>query len=220
MDWKRARSTEQIESRKQEILDAAYRLFEETEYDHITLNGIARELQISKPSIYRYFSSREEIFLDIYGQEYERFTKELIEVLMKLSTDPLPTEVSLIWVKVYRNHPKLLKLMPYLGVALERNSSESSLKSFKATNIDLQEQLAKQLTVLYPTLTIQDGFYIQYYVFLIASSLWTLSNPTEPMQQILRGYQHLNIDYSFDHVLSQGIEVHINDFLQKKQKDA
>ncbi|QSF45391.1 TetR/AcrR family transcriptional regulator [Paenibacillus tianjinensis] len=217
MDWKRARSTEQIESRKQEILDAAYRLFEETEYDHITLNGIARELQISKPSIYRYFSSREEIFLDIYGQEYERFTKELIGELMQLSTDPLPTEVSFIWVKVYQNHPKLLKLMPYLGVALERNSSEPSLKSFKATNIDLQEQLAKQLTVLYPTLTIQDGFYIQYYVFLIASSLWTLSNPTEPMQQILRGYQHLNIDYSFNHVLSQGIEVHINNFIQKKQ---
>ncbi|AIQ62585.1 hypothetical protein PSTEL_05185 [Paenibacillus stellifer] len=220
MDWKRARSTEQIESRKQEILDVAYRLFEETEYDHITLNGISRELQISKPSIYRYFSSREEIFLDIYGQEYEHFTKQLIEALMELRSDPLPTEVSLIWVRIYRNHPKLLKLMPYLGIALEKNSSESSLRSFKAANIGLQEQLAKQLTVLYPILTIQDGFYIQYYVFLIASSLWTLSNPTEPLQKILGDYQHLNIDYSFNYVLTQGIEAHINDSLQKKQKDA
>ncbi|MDQ0193570.1 TetR family transcriptional regulator [Paenibacillus wynnii] len=220
MDWKRARSTEQIESRKQEILDAAYKLFEENEYNNITLNAIARELQISKPSIYRYFSSREEIFLDIYGQEYECFHKELIEALTKLSIHPIPMEVSTLWVKVYRNHPHLLKLMPFLGIALERNSSEPSLRSFKATNIDLQQRLAIQLTILYPNLTMQDGFYIQYYAFLTASSLWPLSNPTDTMHQVLSGFEHLNIDYSFNHVLSQGIEAHIKDFLNKRRKDA
>ncbi|NPC94696.1 TetR/AcrR family transcriptional regulator [Bacillus sp. WMMC1349] len=213
MTWRRARSKEQIEFRKKEILDAAYQLFEKKEYESISLNSIARELQISKPSIYRYFSSREEIFLDIYSHVFELFYENLIEEFSTFSMNPMPEHVGNCWVKVYLNHEKLLNLMPLLGIALEKNSSESFLRTFKEKNIQLQQNIAGKIVELYPKLTIQAGFYIQYYAFLLASSHWSLTNTDQVMENILSEYRYMNINYSFEYVVSRGIEAHIKGFI-------
>ena len=62
MGWERARQPEQKAVRRKAILDAARSLFTDSGYDEISLNGIARSAGINKANVYRYFSSREEIF--------------------------------------------------------------------------------------------------------------------------------------------------------------
>jgi len=69
VNWERARRPEQTAARRKEILNAAKALFAELEYEEISLNAIAREAGFSKPNVYRYFSTREEIFLAIFEEE-------------------------------------------------------------------------------------------------------------------------------------------------------
>ncbi|WP_083776759.1 TetR/AcrR family transcriptional regulator [Acaryochloris marina] len=59
------------------MLEAAQSLFSELAYEEIGLNRIAREVGISKAKIYRYFSTREEIFLVIYEAEQIKSDFEL-----------------------------------------------------------------------------------------------------------------------------------------------
>ena len=71
MSWQRARTPEQIEQRRCAILTAAAELFESEGLDNVSLNGIARHAGVSKANIYRYFETREAIYLHLVREQFE-----------------------------------------------------------------------------------------------------------------------------------------------------
>lgn len=50
--------------RKQIILDAASRLFAAKPYGQVQMADVAREAHVAKPTLYRYFGTKEELFLE------------------------------------------------------------------------------------------------------------------------------------------------------------
>nr|WP_243686751.1 helix-turn-helix domain-containing protein [Methanobacterium formicicum] len=50
------------EQRRNDILKAAEKLFLSREYDNVSMNDIAREVELSKATIYLYFENKEELF--------------------------------------------------------------------------------------------------------------------------------------------------------------
>src|SRR5579871_1753669 len=61
--FERARRPQQIEQRREDLLSAALKLFKRDGLDNVSLNDIAREVGVAKSNIYRYFDSREHIYL-------------------------------------------------------------------------------------------------------------------------------------------------------------
>ena len=55
------RIVKEAEERRNEILDAAERLFSGKGYNHTTINHILDEVQIAKGTFYYYFKSKEEV---------------------------------------------------------------------------------------------------------------------------------------------------------------
>jgi AcrR family transcriptional regulator len=50
--------------RRSRIIDAALRLFAETAYDSVQMDDLARAAGVAKPTLYRYFATKEELFLE------------------------------------------------------------------------------------------------------------------------------------------------------------
>lgn len=73
----RARTDEDIAARKKEILDVTAKLLKKYEYEDLTLAIIADKLSISRPSLYNYYKTKEEIYLDLMRREYLSWAKEL-----------------------------------------------------------------------------------------------------------------------------------------------
>ncbi|MDD4850092.1 MAG: TetR/AcrR family transcriptional regulator [Gemmiger sp.] len=71
------RITKDPETRRQEIVDAAIRLFIEKGYEQTTMQDITKSIQVSSGLCYRYFKSKEEIYqaaLETYvNQGVEQF---------------------------------------------------------------------------------------------------------------------------------------------------
>jgi AcrR family transcriptional regulator len=57
--------------RRQAILDAARELLLEVGYDAVSIEGIAARADLTKPTVYAYFESREEILLAAYLQVFD-----------------------------------------------------------------------------------------------------------------------------------------------------
>jgi len=66
-----SRRTRRIHRRKLDILKVAARLFAERGYERTTLDMIADELGLSKPSLYYYVKSKEEILADIFQEIFQ-----------------------------------------------------------------------------------------------------------------------------------------------------
>ena len=65
MDFKRARNKNNKAKRWNEIIHSAIHLFEKKSYAEITIKDIAKDTSFTRANIYKYISTKEEIFLEI-----------------------------------------------------------------------------------------------------------------------------------------------------------
>lgn len=74
-------SPELTERRKNEILDACKKIYKIQGFYGVNIKEISTEISLTRPSIYNYFETKEEILLGLLSREYECWCKELEEVI-------------------------------------------------------------------------------------------------------------------------------------------
>ena len=116
--------------RKEEIITACEELYDKYNFKDITIKLISEQTTFSRPSIYNYFETKEEIFLALFQKEYEKWKVEVDEIREKndtLSKD----EFAMKLAKTIENKERLLKLLSMNMYDLEENSRLEKLVEFK-----------------------------------------------------------------------------------------
>jgi AcrR family transcriptional regulator len=73
--------------REQQMLDAAVKVFSRTGFYETSMDAVAREAEISKPMLYLYYGSKDELFAACVSREGQRFM-QTIEADLDLSLPP------------------------------------------------------------------------------------------------------------------------------------
>ncbi len=74
-------SPELTEKRKNEILDACEKIYKTQGFYGVNVKKISMEISLTRPSIYNYFETKEEILLGLLSREYEGWCEELEELI-------------------------------------------------------------------------------------------------------------------------------------------
>lgn len=69
------------EQRRQEILDAAVRLFHDKGFDETTVHDIARAAGVASGTVYLYFSSKEEILTELENETMRALQGRMMQIL-------------------------------------------------------------------------------------------------------------------------------------------
>lgn len=182
-DWQRARTEEQVEQRVREIQDAAARLFRTHPYEKVTLLRIAQELNFTRSNVYRYFTTKEEIFLSLYVSDMRRWSEDI----QREFTESLPIDVfAERWTEILCRQEQLLEIAPLLAVTLERNTSEIA---FRKTKIFLGELLVHLVGILRKVLPMLSDEQIVEFARtqqVLFSGAWPMSRLPERQKEILR----------------------------------
>ena len=72
---------ELIAGRREEIINACEKLYQTMSFKEITLKEIGNIVPFSRPTIYNYFQTKEEIFLALFEREYDRWNEDLAAIL-------------------------------------------------------------------------------------------------------------------------------------------
>jgi len=112
------------EQRKTEIIDAAERLFFSARYEDVSMDEIARRVELNKATLYLYFENKEALFATIVL----RGIRILEEKFRECSIRPVPgiVRVALMGQAYYRfsqEYPEYLRLIHFYGS--ERFSEEN-----------------------------------------------------------------------------------------------
>jgi AcrR family transcriptional regulator len=67
--------------RRQKILSAAAELFGANPYDSVQMRDVAARAEVGKPTLYRYFPSKEELFLEVFKSGLDRLDAEVAAIL-------------------------------------------------------------------------------------------------------------------------------------------
>ena len=119
-----------MEQRRNEIIDACEALYEEKGFHGITIKDISQKTSFSRPSIYNYFQTKEEIFLALYEREYDLWNKEL-ETILTAHEGLSRTELAELLARSLEKREQLLKLLAMNNYDMEANSRPELLVSFK-----------------------------------------------------------------------------------------
>ena len=119
-----------IAQRRDEIVAACEQLYQTMSFKDITLKEISGVTSFSRPTIYNYFQTKEEIFLALFEREYDRWNEDL-EKILSSDKDFSRTELAEHIAKSLERRKQLLKLLSMNNYDMEENSREELLASFK-----------------------------------------------------------------------------------------
>ncbi|MBQ3428311.1 MAG: TetR family transcriptional regulator [Mogibacterium sp.] len=71
---------ELIEKRKNEIVDACEKIYREKGFCGVTIKEISSETSFTRPAIYNYYETKDEILLDLLIREYEKWISDLEKI--------------------------------------------------------------------------------------------------------------------------------------------
>lgn len=197
MEWQRARSGEKKNERREAICNAALRLFKEKGYEGVSFNGIAVEAGFTKSNMYRYFSSREEIFLSIFSGMMEEWAADYGHRLKALEQGADVDVFVHAWFQSFFSRPRFLDLTPLLFLSLERNSSYEQLLVFKTMAKGLLYGVSLEVGRVYPELQGEKAFTFLNISFSVTSSFWAAETPNEALLKIYQqeAFQELRPDF-------------------------
>jgi AcrR family transcriptional regulator len=122
------------ERRRRKILDAAAQLFAEAPYAAVQVEEIARRAGIGKPTLYRYFPSKESLYTEVFDAALARLESELADAAA--STRP-PRD-------------QLAEMLVFLAAAFEQTRTLRVLDEEKPGHADRWRSLyrARRRTIL------------------------------------------------------------------------
>ena len=134
--------------REQEILAASTRLFSTDCWELVTVEQIAREADIAKGTLYKHFSSKEELYARLCLDFYQQLHDKIHQLDDKLSPAAALREIIMISFDHYLSHPAPARVSFYCERQdfKERLQEEtkaryvSSEKEFIETMSDLMER--------------------------------------------------------------------------------
>ena len=121
---------ELIAQRREEIINACEQLYRTMSFREITLKEIGKSTSFSRPTIYNYFETKEEIFLALFQREYDSWNEDLTAILEgneKLTKAELAEKIA----ASLAGRDQLLKLLAMNNYDMEANSRPERLVAFK-----------------------------------------------------------------------------------------
>lgn len=203
--WQRARRPEQKEQRRAAILQAAAVVYERDGLEQASLNAIAREAAISKANIYRYFESREEIYLHLALEDYRGWVTAVERALAPLAATDDEAAVSHAWVTTLGTRPRLCSLASSMTMVLERNVSVDVVARFKTRLLDLTRRLANTVQVAMPSLTPGTARRFTTYAQMLTSGMWTATTAPAAVQKAMERPELQDYCLSFERDLETAL---------------
>lgn len=132
-------------------MEATDRLFEKNSYHAVTLTTIAQELGWSRGNLYKYVTTKEEIFLSLYAQKQLDFALDADENLAgkQLSDE----QFAAIWAETLGGHQDYLHYHGILSTIIETNVTLQNLTAFKKRSYTDREKIFALLRGQCPGLT-------------------------------------------------------------------
>jgi AcrR family transcriptional regulator len=100
-------------TRKEEIIRVAANLFSQKSYHDVTMDQIAEKVGVAKGTIYLYFESKENLYLEILEETYEEIESILEKEIAK--KDPAPQKLKKMLMLIFKFYLENLDVLRILS---------------------------------------------------------------------------------------------------------
>ena len=179
----RARTEEEINQRYQDILNSARKLFLTMEYEDISLAIVAKELNITRPSLYNYFESKEVLFLEICKEEYIRCSEVLLDAFQK------PTELQEFCEKIFdvlMRDSLFIKLMSLHQTVMETKTGQEGMENFKKETLPFFQALETVISIQFPNASKEKQVLFAMQINILLNTVYAYISTPKEQQEVMK----------------------------------
>lgn len=165
------------QARRGEIISACAKLYGTMGFRDVTIKEISAETSFSRPSIYNYFRTKEEIFLALLEREYETWAEDLEQIPAEhrtMSADELASALA----HTLEKRALLLKIQAMNLYEIEENSRLERLEDFKRSFFRTMNAADSCLAKFLPEMTAQERNDFRYAFFPFIYGVYPYVFPT------------------------------------------
>ena len=187
---------EQIAQKREEIINACEQLYQTMSFREITLKEIGSITSFSRPTIYNYFETKEEIFLGLFQREYDRWNEDLNDILSgneRLTKKELADRIA----NSLAGREQLLKLLSMNNYDMEANSRQELLTAFKQSYGRSMHLMCILLEKFCPDMSVTDIQNFLYTFFPFMFGIYPYTAVTEKQKTAMK---EAGINYKYQTV--------------------
>ena len=189
-------SPERTAARKEEIIRACEKLYQTMSFKEITLKEIGKVTSFSRPTIYNYFETKEEIFLALFELEYDRWNNDLIQI--REDHDQLSkSEIAEKIAQSLEKREQLLKLLSMNNYDMEANSRPELWTSFKRAYGNSMKNVRKILDKFCPEMSALDKQNFIYIFFPFMFGIYPYAVVTDKQKKAM---EEADVDYIYQSI--------------------
>ena len=176
---------EQIAQKREEIINACEQLYQTMSFREITLKEIGSITSFSRPTIYNYFQTKEEIFLALFKREYDRWNEDLTAILEgheQLTKTQLAEQIA----HSLAGRQQLLKILSMNNYDMEANSRQELLTSFKESYGESLRRMCMLLEKFCPDMSVTDIQNFLYTFFPFMFGIYPYTAVTEKQKTAMK----------------------------------
>jgi AcrR family transcriptional regulator len=220
MGFQRARTDEQRNERRRQILGAAASMLTEMPVSELTLNGLSRRACLAKANVLRYFESREAVLLELLETEGAHWIAELEREAVPGGGGVRERENRLAehLASSLARRPVLCDLVSAQATVLEHNISvETAIRHKHAVRGQL-EALVRFIVRHLPELGDEGASALVRTVLIVVGSAWPSSRPPEALLAVYAADPSLAaLQIDFEDVVRHTVEVTASGLLARRQ---
>ena len=189
-------TSEQIAQKREEIINACEQLYQTMSFREITLKEIGSITSFSRPTIYNYFETKEEIFLGLFQREYDRWNEDPTAILdgnAQLTGKELADRIA----NSLAGREQLLKLLSMNNYDMEANSRQELLNTFKQSYGGSMLRMRMLLEKFCPDMSAADVQDFIYTFFPFMFGIYPYTAVTEKQKTAMK---EAGIDYVYQTV--------------------
>ena len=181
----RKATPEQIIQKREEIVNACEQLYQTMSFREITLKKIGDITSFSRPTIYNYFETKEEIFLALFQREYDRWNEDLAAILNgseQMTKTVLSEKIALS----LSGREQLLMLLSMNNYDMEANSRQELLTAFKQSYGRSMHLMRMLLEKFCPDMSVTDIQNFIYTFFPFMFGIYPYTAVTEKQKTAMK----------------------------------
>ena len=176
---------EHSDLRKKEIIKACTDLYDKYNFKDITIKLISEQTTFSRPSIYNYFETKEEIFLALFQKEYEKWQDE-VDAIRNNNESLTKDEFTEKLAHTLEDKERLLKLLSMNMYDLEENSRIERLTEFKKAYGNAVHAVRLCLNKFFKDMSEEDTIEFIYSFFPFMFGIYPYASVTKKQKQAMK----------------------------------
>ena len=185
-----------VAQRREEIVNACEQLYQTMSFRDINLKEIGNVTSFSRPTIYNYFHTKEEIFLALFEKEYDRWN-EALKAILESDQKYTGEQLADLIARSLEERAQLLKLLSMNNYDMESNSREELLVSFKKAYGNTLRYFRMILDKHCPELSDSDSEHIMYVFFPFMFGIYPYAEVTAKQKEAMK---EAEVDYKYQSI--------------------